>query len=318
MIVDYAGGNTDKPTGGVSPVPAPSPEEQKKPITKTPPDAQATQTQTYAYDPDTDLELAQERERLNLFAHLHLDQSIRFLEKEGIAEAASFADIGCGTGYLCTSLAELYPNLKVYGLDINNGHVSTNSDEKNSAHNNLAFARYDLMEVSDKLKDKFDIVNSTLVMAHMKDPIKAVENMKALVKPGGKLSAEEIDIKSLGANKEFPALYKFKELWEKMIIAVDGDTHRGSQLEDIFNQAGLENIQSRYYITKEPQAAVKGMIIKVLESPSIQNLLIKDRLVENKDEIKQLISDLERGFDDPEMEVVFYNMHQVIGTKPKS
>ena len=60
------------------------------------------------------------------------------------------------------------------------------------------------MQPSAEVKNKFDLLNSSLVMAHMTNPKAALKNMLSLVKPGGRLIAEEVDISALSSNKLIP------------------------------------------------------------------------------------------------------------------
>ena len=281
------------------------------------------QVPVYAYENTTsgvaaDQEYLNERTRLGYFKDLHLSKTIDFLEREGLAKATKFADVGCGIAFLDFALARKYPQLEVYALDKEAKHINFNSAEKNSEGNldNLNFAIYDLMKPHPDLEGQFDMVSSSLVMAHMADPVSALKNMTKLLKPGGKLLAEEIDISSVKANNEFPALEKFQKLWGEVISSINCDAFRGPKLIELFREAGLKEIKSNHYLVTEPQETIKLAILGVIEKPKVQELLLKFSLVESQQEIDDLIIALKQGFADSEMKIDFYNLHQVAGVKP--
>ena len=136
-----------------------------------------------------------------------------------------------------------------------------------------------------------------------------------LVKPGGKLLIEEVDISSISANKAFPALMRYKELWGEVIKVINCDAERGRKLEGYFQEAGLRDINASYYPVTEPQNKIKEVISGLMKKTKVQNLMKRHRLVKSQREIDELIVDLSTGFLDPEMKIYFYNLYQVSGTK---
>lgn len=276
----------------------------------------------YAYASGTNVEFVNERTRLNLFSPLHLDRSLKFLEEQGIQSATSFADIGCGTAYLDKALVERYPKLMITALDKDTSHIAANKMEYQNQYPTLKFLEADLLNPPIELLESFDMANATLLMAHMQKPVAALKDMASLLKLGGKLTVEEVDVSKVSANKPFPALDRYRELWKKMILKVKGDAEIGPKLESYFREAGLSQVKSSHYEVYEPQDAIKEMILRVVNKPSIRNLIEsivaeEERLIPDlvRENVNQFIRDLEIGFADPGMHVRFYDMYQVAGTK---
>lgn len=92
----------------------------------------------------------------------------------------SVLECGCGGGQHTRMLAPYADHITA--VDLNTADIAR---ERNREFNNVAFVEGDIAAMS--LGREFDIVFSIGVVHHTDNPDKTIENMKAHLKPGGKL-----------------------------------------------------------------------------------------------------------------------------------
>lgn len=113
----------------------------------------------------------------------HIDR----LAIEQISSNSMVLDVGCATGFMGKYLRNK-KNCVVYGLDIR-------PDELEVAKRNLDKAILGNIEQAKTVKailektnqKKFDYILSTSLIEHTANPDQVIENMKSLLKPGGKI-----------------------------------------------------------------------------------------------------------------------------------
>ena len=131
--------------------------------------------------------------RLNC-QHYMWQQEIRFNLHPSIPEAASgaaIADVAAGTGVWLIEVAKQYPLVDCLGLDIS----TTQSPPKAWLPSNVDFKVWDFTEKPPaSLSGRFDVVHIRLIgIVFDHEPIKAIQNMASLLKPGGYLQWEEME-----------------------------------------------------------------------------------------------------------------------------
>ncbi|KAJ7732382.1 S-adenosyl-L-methionine-dependent methyltransferase [Mycena olivaceomarginata] len=99
-------------------------------------------------------------------------------------------DLGCGSGAWAIQAAVQFPEAQVVAVDIS-------PLPKRQIPGNMTFAQLDLSKDWDLENQSFDIVHSRLVMSHVPNGEHVVRRSAQLVKPGGLLIMEDIDVNSL-------------------------------------------------------------------------------------------------------------------------
>ncbi|KAL8907022.1 MAG: hypothetical protein Q9171_006025 [Xanthocarpia ochracea] len=132
--------------------------------------------------------------RLNC-QHYMWQQEIRFTLHLSIPEPASgaaIADVAAGTGVWLIEVAKQYPLVDCLGLDIS----TTQSPPKAWLPSNIDFKIWDFTEKPPAdLCGRFDVVHIRLIgIIFDHEPIKVIQNIATLLKPGGYLQWEEMDL----------------------------------------------------------------------------------------------------------------------------
>lgn len=138
------------------------------------------------------------------------------------------ADIGCGHGQITAILSSIVgPKGKVFGLD-------SAPDQIEVAHTtckdlpNTVFHIANIMDenICDAIKpNSLDAIYCRFVLIHVPDPVLAIKNMLALLKPNGKLILEEPHVlptrfapvdESQAPQKTLPSLFSSSDIPVKL------------------------------------------------------------------------------------------------------
>lgn len=96
-------------------------------------------------------------------------------------------DIGTGTGYLAFPLAEMYPEAKVFGIDIAEAIIEKNKEAaKERGTSNLTFLAFDGLEYPFEA-ESFDLIVSRYAFHHFPDVEDSIRQMHRILKKGGKV-----------------------------------------------------------------------------------------------------------------------------------
>lgn len=87
-------------------------------------------------------------------------------------------DFGCGTGHLLLEINKIYPDISLTGTDFSFHAVEV---AKIILPNSI-FETSDIYQISNNLKNKFDVVICSEVLEHLLYPEKAINNLQTLLK----------------------------------------------------------------------------------------------------------------------------------------
>ncbi|KAJ6548839.1 S-adenosyl-L-methionine-dependent methyltransferase [Mycena capillaripes] len=146
------------------------------------------------------------------------------------ARPQKIVDLGCGSGAWAIHAASQFPEAEVLAVDI-----SPLPSRKIPA--NLSFKLADLAKELELEKASIDIVHARLVMLHIPDGESAVKRAAELVKPGGLLIIDDIDIGSL-LRTGGPALHQATSRMIELFKSRQADGEIGKRIGDILTSTG--------------------------------------------------------------------------------
>lgn len=155
-------------------------------------------------------------------------------------------DIGCGTGVLCQIILEQFEPAQVTGLDPSQGELAYARTRVTGEGVN--FLRADAHALPF-LKDSFDLAVSGLVLNHLSDKVRALAEMRRVVRPGGRVASYVWDYAG-----EMQLMRRF---WDAA-IALDPAARERDQarrfpdckpepLATLFAGAGLHEVEARAF-----------------------------------------------------------------------
>jgi 2-polyprenyl-3-methyl-5-hydroxy-6-metoxy-1,4-benzoquinol methylase len=186
---------------------------------------------------------AEEHRRLMLQSRFIGELTEALFARAGLGEGMRVLDVGCGAGDV-SLLARTFVGTtgSVLGVDRSAESLAlARRRSQNSGWDNLRFeeASLDALE----LQGPFDALVGRLILLYLPQPAQALERLVRLVRPGGLVIFQEMDI---GSGRSLPVLPLFQQVghWITTTFQRAGvDTEMGSRLFDTFRRAGLPDPQ---------------------------------------------------------------------------
>jgi SAM-dependent methyltransferase len=200
-----------------------------------------------------------ETERLQFQARLLAPHSAHLFRLAGITSGMRVLDVGCGVGDVSMLLAELVgPDGAVIGADIDPAALEqARTRAAESGLSTVTFVEADLNDL--RLVEPVDAVVGRLILLHLDDPLASVRALSRLVRPGGIVSFQDINISRI---RSVPATPLVTELIGWLVNAfrragLEPDT--GEQIWSILRDAGLTVIGAA---TASPGGDANTKIVK--------------------------------------------------------
>src|SRR5215472_2224709 len=184
---------------------------------------------------------AAEDERLLAQSRLFDPLTRRLLEAVGLAPGMRVLDLGSGAGNVARLAAELVgPTGAVVGIEKDAEAVEFARRHTNAP--NVEFRVADAQTLSG-IEDGFDAVTGRLILLHLPDPVAALREAAARVRPGGLVIMHECDLGYVWASPQPPLWGQVRE-WLLAAAAKAGiATRLGPALFSLYREAGLPGPQ---------------------------------------------------------------------------
>jgi SAM-dependent methyltransferase len=179
-------------------------------------------------------------ERLRLLQEVYGPGTERLFHRVGVRSGQRVVEIGCGSGNIACWMAEkVGPSGWVVGID--NSAAQIEQARKQAQARGLRNIEFHVADAcSPRLPEgSFDIAYCRLVLMHLTDPGKALESMRFLVRPGGHVVCEEMDLGCWLCDPPADAIRRFFEM--NQVLGQRRGEHfcLGQSLHRLFRQAGF-------------------------------------------------------------------------------
>jgi ubiquinone/menaquinone biosynthesis C-methylase UbiE len=185
-----------------------------------------------------------DRERLDVLQSVYGPYCLNALKGLKIPSDSRCADIGCGTGTMAREIAALIGNGgHVDAVDISAEQIELARKASNSAESaKLNFSNGNIYDL--KLSpNTYDLVFSRFLICHLEQREKALSNMVALLKPGGKLLVVDIDFHTMFTIPPTQIYEEYSAYARKRQQIIATDYEVGPKLATMFKSSGLKNIK---------------------------------------------------------------------------
>ncbi|MEL6900554.1 MAG: methyltransferase domain-containing protein [Cyanobacteria bacterium J06606_4] len=207
---------------------------------------------SYTYDTFEEKAKSKELERLYHQASTFVEIERTLWTKTGIAPGQSVLDVGCGTGFITNELAkQVYPS-KVVGIDISQALLDECSksdyssrlvNQSNQCVDNLSFKEGNVYNIPF-LPESFDIVYARLIFQHLAEPIKALESILRILKPGGMVCIVDVDKGWSGLCPEPDSSVELDQAIIQKHLSQGGDPWVGRKLSYYLSTCGFQQVQT--------------------------------------------------------------------------
>lgn len=181
--------------------------------------------------------------RLKEQALMGWEKEYRNLKWFGLEDGMKVLEAGSGPGFVTEKLLEDFPTSHITGLDIDDGLL----ERARQRLRHVPASRLSMHQASvykTGLPDNhFDFVIARLLFLHLHDPWQAVEELRRVLKPGGKLVITDIDDGVFGAiQPDVESLPSILKKLSKAQASRGGNRHIGRSLPRILSQTGFIDV----------------------------------------------------------------------------
>ena len=152
-------------------------------------------------------------------------------------------DAGCGPGTVTAGLARAVAPGEVVGLDAAPAvleHARLHASEESVE--NLTFVAGDVYHL-DFADAEFDIVYANQLLQHLTDPVRAIAEMRRVLKPGALLAVRDADYATMSPHPKFPEFPDWNDLYHQVAYRNHAEPDAGRTLPAWVRAAGFSEIE---------------------------------------------------------------------------
>lgn len=155
-------------------------------------------------------------------------------------------DVGCGPGTITADLAELVaPGGRVTAVDaaadVLEAAGAYAAERGLAGTVDFAVADVHALEFPD---DTFDVVHAHQVLQHVGDPVRALQEMRRVCRPGGIVAVRDADYAAMTWYPATPGLEQWLELYRRVARANGGEPDAGRRLLSWARAAGFTEVRA--------------------------------------------------------------------------
>ena len=183
----------------------------------------------------------QDAARLDLIHAVYAPISYRGLEAARIEDAKRAADIGCGTGTISRWMAaHIGSTGQVDSIDISEEQIEVARNSPSAPDSAPIHYRVGSAYDPRLPAQEYDIVFCRLVLCHLREPEKALDQMARLLKPGGRVVLIDMDLRDIFTMPSCEAFSAFhREVTAPLEAKLHVDYSIGLRLPELLGAAGL-------------------------------------------------------------------------------
>lgn len=209
-----------------------------------------------------------EHRRLMLQSRFVGDLTEWLFARAGLAKGMSVLDVGCGAGDVSILAAAFVgPSGNVLGVDQSPDSVALASERAKSA--GLTNVRFEV-GVLENLQQSgpFDALVGRLILLYLKDPAAVLRKMAELVRPGGLIVFQEMEMATARSVPDVPLFARCGGWIVEAFNRAGVETSMGSRLHPIYKQAGLAEPQmiSAGRVEGSPQSEIYEWLAQTIRS----------------------------------------------------
>jgi ubiquinone/menaquinone biosynthesis C-methylase UbiE len=152
-------------------------------------------------------------------------------------------DVGCGPGTITLDLAGLVAPGRVVGVDRSQAVIEeARATAERSGGGQVDFHQADVYAL-DLDDESFEVVHAHQVLQHLSDPVRAVGEMRRVLRPGGLLAVRDSDYAGFIWSPEDPALDRWLDVYHRVCRHNGAEPDAGRHLARWVRSAGFEDLQ---------------------------------------------------------------------------
>lgn len=192
-------------------------------------------------------------ERPVKYTHGHHESVLRSHQRRTAEDSAAYLlpylkpglsmlDVGCGPGTITADLAARVAPGPVIAIDQFADVLKLAQAETQRRNlSNVSFAVADVHQL-DSPDDAFDVVHAHQVLQHVADPVRALQEMRRVCRPGGVVAARDADYSGFIWFPRLPALDFWRDIYQEAARSNGGEPDAGRRLLSWALEAGFDDV----------------------------------------------------------------------------
>ena len=246
-----------------------------------------------SYDFDSLGKGSGELDRLQLQARQTAALERTLLERVGLKDGQRVLDLACGPGVISRLIAESHPNSQITAMDLNADLLAVAREEAAGAGLDQIFFVQGNVYAPPLEPGQFDFIYARLLFQHLEDPIRALNVIRELLKPGGTLCIMDIDDDWLSLSPEPSGFKDFTAAAGRAQLKQGGNRTIGRELGRLMEAANYQAVNLHVETITSRQLGMRAFLEITM---GFKRLLLSD---EELDLASVTLSEAEALIDDP-------------------
>lgn len=152
-------------------------------------------------------------------------------------------DAGCGVGAIALDLATTQSPRRVVGIDVDADQVA--AARHSAAERGIRSAEFAVGSAYELpfAAESFDVVYANTVLLYLRDPVRALTEMRRVLRPGGIAAVSDDDISTIVFSPDIPGMSLGPTLFAKAVEHEGGNTTYSRHLRGLLRQAGFSRTE---------------------------------------------------------------------------
>ncbi len=205
----------------------------------------------------------------------------------------SLLDCGCGVGSITLDLAELVAPGNVIGVDMDNVQLEVaRANAQKRGLTNVTFEQGNVYELRFA-SGMFDAVLAHTLLYHLSDPLRALKELRRVLKPNGLAAISDDDFDTLTLSPEHPNVQRITDIWKKVVLFNGGNPFYSRHLRGLMLEAGFAHtegfaVAAEHYGRLEETRRMASVMQRQMSDPMLLNLAVSQGWT-TKEELEQLV-----------------------------
>jgi ubiquinone/menaquinone biosynthesis C-methylase UbiE len=152
-------------------------------------------------------------------------------------------DAGCGVGSIALDLATMIAPGRVTGIDPDAGQID--AARRSASERGIENAEFQTGSVNELpfAEESFDVVYANAVLIYVRDPIRALAELRRVLRPDGLAAVSDDDLGTIVISPDVPEMRLAAQLFERAVVHEGGNPRYSHHLRGLMLQAGFARTQ---------------------------------------------------------------------------
>lgn len=189
-------------------------------------------------------------------------------------------DAGCGVGAIALDLAASVAPRRVVGVDVDESQLE--AARETAAERGLTNASFELGSAYElPFPDaSFDVVYANTVLLYLREPVRALQELRRVLRPGGIAAVSDDDISTMVFSPDIPEMRLARDLFVRAVAHEGGNTSYSRHLRGLMLDAGFTRTRGfgltpEVYGDEESTRWIADFAIGLFTAPSMADTVIE-------------------------------------------